>query len=630
MSNKLRNPFLMRASERIETDVNFLRLYSPVALDNLIDKNLNDSLWNNVVFIRSSPGGGKTSLLRIFEPVSLSTIYYSRQSPDNKDLFNSLYKLRVLNEEGISTLAVYLSCNKNYDILEDLSLNEGQKKRLFFALLNSRITLATLLGLLELKKLKYPDDLKKIKFVYKNEGNYYKNIKTPCFSDQLHQWALKTEEKIYTLMDSLLPIPRDKIEGHDELFSLITLNPDYFLYKGQPICNKILFMFDDVHKLSITQRQLLIRYAIETRGKFNIWFSERLEALNPKENIGAIKIRDYEEINLEEIWQNRPSKFEKIIANIADKRARASTEEVNTFQENLFEYIDIEENESKLAAFNEQKKQELVNLANSFSGKFDNWIDYLEKYKGNPLDKAIIIKKIQILMHRSLGKSQLAFDFPLSAKELEEKLEQNIDEIAKFFLFKEVGLPCYFGFNNLVKISNNNIEQFLGLASGLFEEMLSAKIIGNTTLISAKTQEDKIDKVISEYWDDLGRRLPNGNIVKLFLNKFAEFATKETYKINAPIAQGVSGFSISQPRQNQLFDNSKWYDLDYNKPLLEIISTCVANNLLESREIIQGAKGQKNQVFYLNRWLCVKFNLPLQYGGWKHKNVQELLNWIKI
>ena len=89
MSNKLRNPFLMRASERIESDVNFLRLYSPIVLDSLIEKNSNDTLWNNVIFIRSSPGGGKTSLLRVFEPSTLFNIF-SRKSQEYKDLFNYL------------------------------------------------------------------------------------------------------------------------------------------------------------------------------------------------------------------------------------------------------------------------------------------------------------------------------------------------------------------------------------------------------------------------------------------------------------------------------------------------------------------------------------------------------------
>lgn len=628
MSNKLRNPFLMRASERIESDVNFLKLYSPIVLDNLIERNLNDSLWNNVVFIRSSPGGGKTSLLRIFEPNSLFNIF-SRKSQEYRDLFNYLKKLQVINEKGIEALAVYLPCTKNYEILEDLDLNGGQKKRLFFALLNARITLATLIGLLELKKLKYPDDLENIQFVYKNEKNYYKNLNTPCTASQLHSWALETEKRIYSLMDSFLPIKEDSIEGHDELFSLETLNPINFIYKNEQLCTKILFMFDDVHKLSNNQRYLLTKYSVEKRGNFSIWISERTEALEPKDNIRAIRVRDYEEINIEEIWQNKPSKFEKIIVSIAEKRAVASTEDINTFQENLDDFIDEKEHENELILFTAQKKKELLNLITHFSVRFDNWIAYLEKYVGNHLDRAILIKKLEILIHRSIRKTQLTFDFPLSEKELEEKLDQNVEEIAKFFLFQEVGLPCYYGFNNLIKISNNNIEQFLGFASELFEDMLSAKIAGNATLISANTQEKRIKKVIDNYWNDLDRRLPDGNSIKRFLNNFSEYALKETFKVNAPIAQGVTGFSISLSKQKQLFNRTHWYNNDYYEFLLNVISTCVANNLLERREVTQGAKGQKNQVFYLNRWLCVKFNLPVHYGGWKHKNLEELLKWVK-
>lgn len=628
MSNKLRNPFSMRASERIESDVNFLRLYSPIALDSLIEKNSIDSLWNNVVFIRSSPGGGKTSLLRIFEPNSLFNIF-SRKSQEYRELFNYLKKLHVINEEGIDALAVYLSCTKNYEILEDLNLSDGQIKRLFFALLNARITLATLIGLLELKHLKYPDDLENIHFIYKNEDNYYKNLKTPCTAFQLHSWALDTERKIYNLMDSFLPIKDSKIEGHDELFSLTTLSPIYFLHKEKPMCKKILFMFDDVHKLSNNQRHQLTKYAVEKRGNFSIWISERTEVLEPKENIQAIKMRDYEEINIEEIWQKKPSSFEKIISSIAEKRAMASTEDIDTFQENLVDFIDEEVYKDSLIVFNEIKKKELIDIVAHFSERFDNWILYLENFKGGLLDTAILIKKMEILIHRSMKKTQLAFDFPLSEKELEEKLDQNIEEIAKFSLFKEIGLPTYYGFNNLIKISNNNIEQFLGFASGLFEDMLSAKIGENNTLLSAEIQEKRIMKVIDIYWNDLDRRLPDGSSIKNFIKNFSDFAIKETNKINAPIAQGVTGFSISQSKQKQLFNRTSWYNIDYNKFLLNIISTCVANNLLERREIIQGAKDQKNQVFYLNRWLCVKFNLPLHYGGWKHKNIEELLNWIK-
>jgi len=32
---------------------------------------------------------------------------------------------------------------------------------------------------------------------------------------------------------------------------------------------------------------------------------------------------------------------------------------------------------------------------------------------------------------------------------------------------------------------------------------------------------------------------------------------------------------------------------------------------------------------YLNRLLCVYFGLPLQYGGWRPKKIDELSKWIE-
>jgi hypothetical protein len=70
----------MRASEKIESDANFLRIYSPLALDSLLTNNKESKLWGNVTYLHSSPGGGKTSLLRIFEPSVLNTIFNSKTS----------------------------------------------------------------------------------------------------------------------------------------------------------------------------------------------------------------------------------------------------------------------------------------------------------------------------------------------------------------------------------------------------------------------------------------------------------------------------------------------------------------------------------------------------------------------
>ena len=129
MSNRLRNPFVMRASEKIESVANFLRLYSPIVIDTLIEKNTQGVLWKNVVFIHSSPGAGKTSLLRVFEPVSLRTLFNSKSSPDYKELFGQLKKLEVINEDKIELLGVTLHCTRNYETLEELDVSARSEER---------------------------------------------------------------------------------------------------------------------------------------------------------------------------------------------------------------------------------------------------------------------------------------------------------------------------------------------------------------------------------------------------------------------------------------------------------------------------------------------------------------------
>ena len=207
MSN-YRNPFRMRASEKIESDSSFLRLYSPIVLDTLIEKQQKDELWGNIYFIHSSPGGGKTSLLRIFDPTSLITLFNHRSNKTYKDLFNSLKKIKVISDENINLLGVFLTCARNYVVLEDITADNSQKRRLFFSLLNARIIMTTLRGIITLKKGKFPEDLKDISFNYLNEDNYFIDISFPCSGDVLFEdegeGEKKIEEKVYEALEVLL------------------------------------------------------------------------------------------------------------------------------------------------------------------------------------------------------------------------------------------------------------------------------------------------------------------------------------------------------------------------------------------------------------------------------------------
>jgi hypothetical protein len=618
----------MRASEKIESAANFLRLYSPTIIDALIEKNKNDKLWKNVVFIHSSPGAGKTSLLRVFEPLSLRTLFNAKSSPEYKEVYSKLKELQVINEDQIELLGVTLVCTRNYEILEELDVSSGQKMRFFFSLLNARVILSTLRAILQLHNKQFPDGLKDIQFNYVDEPNHFLDFTIPCNGRELYDWASNIERKIYTAIDSFLPISDIAPDGHDELFAFSVLKPEYFRIDGRQIFSKILFMLDDTHKLSQNQRKRLEKYILEKRGNFNIWISERLEALEPKENLGSYRERDYEEINLERFWDHRSAKLKQILLNVADRRASLSSEDISSFQEYIESNLNEEAFKKDFLDIIEATNADLLKTT-SHTDKFNEWLNYFSNFEGNPMEKAILLKKIEILIARHVNKNQLSFDFPHTKEELIDKLKSDLEAPAKLFLSKDNKIPYYHGLTTLANLSSNNIEQFLSFSSDFYEEMLSNKLTGTDITLDSSNQEKLIRATVEKKWNELSKLLPYANDVIKFLTELGEFCHKQTYQKNAPYGTGVNGFSIKEKRELKLINEVEWIQNEIYVPLINVISTCVAYNLLEIKETKQGEKDKVWDVYYLNRWLCVKFNLPLSYGGFRHRTPDELIRWIK-
>src|SRR5947209_11881140 len=155
----LRNPFSLRRAENIETDDAFLTMFEPDLLEILAQ----ESPWETVHVIRSAAGGGKTSLIRMFVPNSLNALYRRGKADERTgELFQKMKEIDALNDHGPCALGVILTCGPGYSTLNDLSLEEGRKDRLFFGLLNARIILAVLRGALELKGFDQEVGLKRI------------------------------------------------------------------------------------------------------------------------------------------------------------------------------------------------------------------------------------------------------------------------------------------------------------------------------------------------------------------------------------------------------------------------------------------------------------------------------------
>lgn len=629
MSLRTRNPFKLRASEKIESDTTFLRIYSPVILEDLAEKHKEEMLWNDVVFLRSSPGAGKSSLLRIFEPATLVALFNSKSNPNLKDLRDYLRKIEVMDNNRINLLGVCLHCNRNYEILEDLPIDDTKKRRFFFALINARVVMASLRGILNLKSLPFPSDLEQISIDYPHAPSDLADLSFPCSGKALYEWAENIEKKVYKALDSFLPIEQVQPQGHTELFTFSLITKSTITVNGEKVAERVLFMFDDTHKLSIKQHDFLVKYIVEQRKNYSIWIAERFEALTNRENLKSSFERDYNEMNLEAIWQKKEGKFKNIVTNIANRRAAVSTEDVPEFDQNLTD--DLNEavfKDNFIEAF--QTIMLRLEHIQKHTIKFNEWIEYLKSADISHLERANLARATEIVAHKNLGQQQMELEMELSVKELHASINSSIQNAAEYFNANEFKLPYYYGFDRILQLSSYNIDQFLQFASELYEGMLSNRIARKANAITAEEQHKIIKRVVNEKWIELGRLIPYSEQVKRFLQKFHEYALKETNRPTIPYAPGVTGFALKEPTDLKLIEEEFWLDDDIYVPLVNVLSTCISFNLIEKREVAHGKKGSDpTTVFYLNRWLCVRFNLPFGYGGWRSLRPAELLKWIK-
>lgn len=87
-----RNAFAIRTSETSSPDEIFSRYFAPEVLSILPQ----DLFATSALVLRSAPGGGKTSLLRIFTPGPLIQVIRNRHLSPHDEIHRSLAQLGVV------------------------------------------------------------------------------------------------------------------------------------------------------------------------------------------------------------------------------------------------------------------------------------------------------------------------------------------------------------------------------------------------------------------------------------------------------------------------------------------------------------------------------------------------------
>jgi len=629
----LRNPFRLQAAEHIESDTDFLKLFGPGVLDLLPD----NAPFARPQFIRSAPGGGKTSLLKLFTPSVLQTLVALRTYPEYKELFQRLRQLGAIDEHSIRVIGVMLPCGRTFPALADLGLPSPRARRLLMALLDARIMLGALRSALSARRLRYPEDLARVRVEGPEDAAQLPGLAMPCDGLAARAWAEAIEQSICDVIDSLAAPEGTGPAGHDSLLMLRVLDRPGLRVDGEPPGSRWLVLLDDVQKLTLDQRVTLRETLVEQRSRTTVWIAERLEALSQDELLasGALAGRDYGDvINLEEAWRRTPKRFESAISTIAERRARmaadvATGDAVGSFAALIDGTLDSPERVERIVEALKMVSDRVRGVATQ-DPKYIEWVRAREEVDGSPREKLVAWRTLEILIERHRRKSQQSFDFALGREELEDRDDSGVKAAAELFLAKEFRFPYYFGPSRLASLGSFNVEQYLRLAGDLFEESLAWSLLfpRQSRSLSPERQQEILDGAYDARVKDLPRRAKNGRDVLNFLDAVGTFCRDVTYQPNAPYAPGVNGVAISMQERKTLLDADALKGNASYARFAQMLATAFAHNLLHA-ELDKSVKNQRWMILYLNRLVCLKYTLPPHFGGFRERPLRDLVAWME-
>lgn len=610
------NTFLIRQTEKLESESSFINILCP-QLIGFVD----ESFFDKTIFINSSPGGGKTTLLKTFSPDVLSELRENHEKETYKDSFKLLSNLGVIDENRVKLLSINVSCaRENYGLIDDLYDN-GKAVQVFFQLLSLRILRRTLEAVLKCNQLD-SNELNKITF--KNIPEEWKVIVDKSHNgEKLYQWTLDEERTLcHSIEEMSIDIKTSMLYNNLSILSMI--GNGNILLSGQPIEQKMLVMFDDIHALSAKQRELLRNVIFMLRPNLAIWMTQRSVALSKDEifgNNGQIH-REYTIVNINEYVQQDKPAFYKALKNVADRRVAICYKDEGL--EDKLEKELSKESKKKL----ETIKTKICTKIDSFckgNQNYTNLYDYLlEKEFSSELEGVIAWQVLLILIEREQKKDQYVWPFIniFGIEEYETEFKK-LKKEAEYLVRYHYKLPIYYGMHDMQVISSNNVEQFLDFAGEIFEyrialDYASKRKKGN--LISQEEQEKVLTKCAEEKWEDILRTFSRGTEIQNFISNIAKIGIEGLEKNTASYSGGTfTGIGIKSSDIRKELEKSQLSDL------MSLLKVCVAYNLLSVQDIKHGNAENDTvyKVFYLNRWICVKFRLPLGYGGWKALSIQS-------
>lgn len=626
------NPFEKRATEYLRDDEAFLSVVTPEPLVTFFKKPADqDKLYDRLTIVIGTPGSGKTTLARLFQFSTLSTLLKNTNLPNYKPLLDTLTLCGVIEDGEPKILGGRVPLESEYREFWEFPYPDELKFGLMTTLLQARAVL------MWLRNIQAADiTIDQIEIVPRPEAEAALiSIGGTNARDVLAR-AREIELAIYNISAALIPPDIKDIDDEAvvayrpfdviESIKIVRSDKTYLL--------RPLVIFDDAHSLHQTQFEYLKRWLSRRELKVARWILTRLDALTPEdvlldkisedpEKPGLKITREITVIRMQSGGERGANR--KAFRKMAKDMTRRYLAQMDVFSRrqlgslsDLLSTISDPINSSKILELESKLNSTQKDLLITASRR-ELLLAEVEDYfpKNSIVEDDVKLATLSILMNRYAKRIPQRGLFDSELEDLEPRRPLSVDALvydgAKVHLMQNYERPYFYGIDDLCDAGSENVEQFLQLTSRIVSQLETRLIRGRNAMLSVRDQDKLLrqrSKQMIDEWD-----FPHHQSVKRLADGIARECIGKSMEPNASLGGGAVAFGILQSDFKKLTIN--------NQDLAQVLKFGTAYNAF----IIKPNYGTKKQVWCLlelSGILRLHYGLTLKNGGFLERTPTDL------